>query len=37
MKEKGSKALESLEELYKEDKCASMCKTPLFFWGISIE
>jgi len=37
MKEKGSKALESLEDLYKEDKCASMCETPLFFWGISIE
>lgn len=36
MKEKGSKALESLEELYKEDKCASMCETPLFFWGTSI-
>lgn len=37
MKEKGSKALEALEDLYKEDKCASMCSTPLFFWSVSIE
>jgi hypothetical protein len=36
MKENGSKALGALEDLYKDTKCAGMCKTPVFYWSRSL-
>lgn len=36
-KTKGVEAIQFLEEMYKEEKCASMCKTPQYYFTRGIE